>query len=178
MTKASVLAASAVAALVAGCAGIPIIYNTYYDSTYQPGEQTYGGPLGVAVLAPSAGPELTRSVIEAMQGPIFGIDAHLEAWTPQLRSAYRVVVLFDPLNSTSSAALCAGMPAPDPAAPVAPARIPVTAALCRADKVMSAANASVPFGAGPASPGFRTGMEQIALVLFPARNPHLDMPPE
>jgi hypothetical protein len=161
---------------LAGCTGVPMIGNVYYDSAYRPGEQAYAGPLGVDV--PGGGPELTQAVIEAMQGATFGVPSRLESWTPQSRSPYRLVVIFDPPRALSAGRMCEGPPPPNPRPARAMVQIPVSATLCRADKVMSAADAGVPFADGPNTPGFRKGLSQVMIALFPARNPHLDVMPD
>jgi hypothetical protein len=164
---------------LAGCADTPVIGNVYYDSAYRPGEQSYAGPVGVSVLGGAGGgPELTEAVIHAMAGATFGVPTRLDPWTPQSPSPYRLVVVFDPPLGLSSGQLCASPPPPNPRPIAVRARLPLTAALCRADKVMSAADATVPFNLGPEAPSFRYALSQVAIALFPARNPHIDVVPE
>jgi hypothetical protein len=160
--------------LLGACARTPIIGNAYYDSAFAPGEQTYGGPVGLAVLGPEAPP--AASVIAAMSGAGFGMPTVLAPYPTG--SPYRVVLAFAPAAGVSSGRLCAEPPKPDGAAAAwHSGRVPVSAVLCRGDKVMSATDAIIALGQGPDDPVFRAGLAQIALALFPARNPNLDVPP-
>jgi hypothetical protein len=167
---ASVLAAS----LLAACAGMPTpIAVPSYNPGYSPGEELYAGNDVPALIRgnPFAmpEPEFDRSVLAAMQGWAFKPAHFVPAADPN--AVYRVVLMLNPPNVLGGT-LCARPLRAAPLFGVPPApRVPVAAALCRADDYLAYAYGSIETEGGPDGDKFRRGIGQLVALLFPVRNP-------
>jgi hypothetical protein len=158
---------------LAACASAPI-YNVTYDATYLPGETQANGADVVVVVRgnPSSLPQAAfdRAVTDAMQGWGFGPIHFTTEGNPN--TAYRVVMIFNPSPNTGGYAACTRpLAANAVTSGGAPARVPLVAALCRADFYMSLAEGSVGAAGGPQGSEFRNGIGMVTAALFPASNP-------
>jgi hypothetical protein len=170
---ASRLAASLVALLLSGCAGVPIVSYTYYEAAYDPPE--YAGDLAVVVRGdpyrvPQA--QLDAAVIAALGHGQYGVDTSFVAAPDGPAPLYRIVILFAPPPGLGVYALCTRPQPPSAGASVpVDGRVELIAAACRGDQVASSAAGSIGLGEGPNSPEFRWGLVQFALALLPPTNP-------
>ncbi len=170
------LAALLLAAPIAGCGGIPVIANTYYDVSYGPGEWGGGNDMPVVVRgAPFAVPkaELDEAVAAAMRGSTFGVPTRFVPAAPGAAPAYRVVMIFNPPAGVGDAVACQRPEPPDAVFGAAPAGVvPVLAAFCRGDRAVTSAAGTIPTGGNPHSAAFQDGVAQFAMALFPPINPN------
>jgi hypothetical protein len=161
--------------VLAGCAGIPIVYHRHV-TTYAPGEFAYAGNLYLDVRGnPYNVPkeQLQEALAEAMSGGIWGTPVEFVTKRPEpTTSPYKVVMVFDAPWYASYDRMCQQ---PDTIEPLAAAGgyTRLTAALCRSDTTISYVYAGFGSG-GPADPAFRRAIQQIELALLPPRNEHID----
>ncbi len=99
---------------------------------------------------------------------------------PYRNNSYRTVLLFNPPPRTSSLLLCK-QDRLDELAPAGPLRhvdgageVRLLAAYCNGDLTLTRVNASADAIDGPNSERFDSLMSQVALALFPSRNPNDD----
>lgn len=157
-----------------GCTGAPIINTTSYETGYAPGSP----PPVVPVIVrgepfPAPTPDLSATVAGAMQGATFGPVSFIPEAPNAPRTVDRVVVLFNPPGNAADQFLCASLGSLTPRPPAAPgSRIPLSAALCRGDVALTAADGMLAAAAGPQDPAFRNGLAQFSLALFPGYNPN------
>jgi hypothetical protein len=160
--------------LIVGCASAPVINTTYYESGYIPGSPPPVVPVlvrGEPFATPT--PDLSAAVAGAMQGATFGPVRFIPEAPNVPRAVDRVVVLFNPPNNAANQLLCASLGLLTPRSPPPPgSRIPLSAALCRGDVAISAADGTIGAAAGPQDPVFRNGLAQFSLALFPGYNPN------
>ena len=164
--------AIAVGSGLAGCAGEPIVSNSWQDSGYAPTEYRASGTLQVVVRGnPYAVPkaELDQAVAKAMQGTTTGTATRFEPAAEGVIDTYRVVLLFGPGTGIYGATLCTRPEPPNGVFGAAPAaRVPVSAALCRGDKSISYADGYIGTAGGPQGGDFQRGVTRFALALFPS----------
>src|SRR5260370_5973397 len=130
---------------VAGCAGSPIVSNTYYDVSYIPLEFRAQGSLPVPVRGdpfPVPREIFAQSVADALEGTVFGATTQFVAAPDGSPAAYRIALDFT--GTWSGDALCdrRNWPAAGIGAPLAPAtppggRVRVSGALGRGDKALT-----------------------------------------
>jgi hypothetical protein len=168
-----VLVVASGVALLAGCAGVPIVYNRY-TSTYSFNEYAYAGSGGELYVEIHGNPtslpqeEFNRRLFATLWGPPWGAGARYVA-VPSGRSPYKIVLFFDPPPNASYPSLCteAGK------YPVLPAGsggwTTVSAAFCRGPYAATAATAGFG-GSTPDDPAFRRGIDQLLLTLFPPKD--------
>jgi hypothetical protein len=174
MTKTRKSFLAALLPLLAGCAGVPIINTTYYESGYLPGSPPPIVPVivrGEPFPTPMSG--LSAAVAGAMQGATFGPVRFMPEAPNAPRVVDRVVILFNPPGNAADQLLCASLGSLTPRSPAPPgSRIPLSAALCRGDVALTAADGTIGAAAGPEDPVFRKGLAQFSLALFPGYNPN------
>ncbi len=113
--------------------------------------------------------ELDRVVTSSMRGAHFGPPlAFATSVSPQNKSPYRVVMVFNPKNGYASRRLCSG-PEELSGAPSEPVR--VAAAFCSAGRPATYTAGSVSGVDAPTDPAFRDLIRQITIVLFPLEDP-------
>jgi hypothetical protein len=170
----SVVVSIALFAELAGCSGVPVIWNSYYDGSYVPAEWR-GNDLPVTVRgSPFAVPqtEFAGAVIDAMQGATFGVPTRFIPATQGAAPAYRVVMIFNPQAGLGYGAVCARPEPPDAVfGEAGAAQVRLLATFCRGDRAMTSAEGRIPGDGGPTSAGFRRGIGEFAMQLFPPINP-------
>ncbi|MHA1565213.1 MAG: hypothetical protein ACTSX7_07880, partial [Alphaproteobacteria bacterium] len=185
----SAMAAAAIAVLLAGCALAGIRVNQ--DIAHQYSTSTLGrvatGDRQLKVdirQKPFAMPDdrFGAIAIAGMQNRTPGaqINFSLNPENSYRNNSYRTVLLFNPPPRTSSIGLC--KPAKlDALAPPGPLRyvdgadeVRLVGAYCNGDLTLSRVSARALAVDGPNSEKFDQLMSQVALALFPSRNPHLD----
>ena len=181
--RAAVIAASA--ALLSACAASGVVvYQDDVALQYSPltlgligsgrhdlPVQVHGNPFAVSDQA------LAAAVVRGLQGHASGIPVNFTT-APQSRyprGDYRTILVFDAPRGVSQWDLCR---ADDLSAiPTAPAGAPVVrvfAAYCQAELPLSWTAAQVANVPGPDSPRFDGLLGQVALAMFPSRNPAND----
>ncbi|HEY0523928.1 MAG TPA: hypothetical protein VGD08_11090 [Stellaceae bacterium] len=157
-----------------GCTGAPIINTTSYEAGYMPGSPPPVVPVivrGEPFSTPT--PDLSAKVAGAMQGATFGPVSFMPELPGAPRTVDRVVVLFNPPRNAADQLLCASLANLTPRPPAPPgSRIPLSAALCRGDVALTAADGMLGAAAGPQDLAFRNGLAQFSLALFPGYNPN------
>lgn len=160
------------ATVIAGCAGQPVIENTYRDS-YYPHLLTYaaskGGMKTDILGSPFGGSDraqleetVTRRLSEATPG--VKMDYFTEAPAGH-SSPYRVVMLFDPAPGQPVHDLCAR---PDlKSQPPGDGEVEVTAAFCQGGKAFTRLDGHVGNVESPSDPAFQDFIGQVARGLFP-----------
>lgn len=164
----SVLLASA-----ACSTGGPILTHQNIDPLYGAGQFAYAGAgrdLRVDVVGDPFGGDpaaFGRIVTDAMQGRHFGPATNFTT-TPgaDARSAYRVVMLFDPSLSLNPALLCSDPPSSLPVQG-GQNRVSVFAAFCRGGKSLTSVKGGIASASGPEDPEFRELVGRVTHALFP-----------
>jgi hypothetical protein len=161
-------------ALLAACDTPGVIAPPYYRGSYQPGETGVQGLMPVVTRgnpfsAPSV--DVSTAVVDGMQGNAWWPTRFVPA-TVNPQSSYRVIVLFSPPAAMPYPDLCSAavLPSQPPQARPAPARTPVSAALCKWDVLMAATSSTIE-ASSPDDPRFRSVMAGLARTLFPLQNP-------
>lgn len=181
MAKLKILAlGAALAGGLAACSGTPVIGHTYVSDNYSPGILTYaagrGGMLTEVTGNPFAGPKaaLDSRVTESFEHAHFGPELPFFTEPPaDYRSAYRVVVLFNPAPHANGAKLCSSPERPQADPQARPeGRVGVLAAFCTSDRRISSAGGTIAGATGPDDPSFQTFMRQLSLQLFPPQSPN------
>lgn len=178
MSTATRLAFSAaLAALVAGCADAVIVHPTTV-SGYRPSMLNYAASQGAMkteiIGNPFDGPkeDLDRAVTGGLTRSHFGPSlAFATSVSPDNRSPYRIVLVFNPTLDHTSGNICG---APDRATQARGDRIRVMAAFCSADRAVIYTRGSVAGATGPTDARFRALIRQLGLELFPPRGPSQD----
>ena len=164
--------ALALAAVVAGCAGVTVIESEYVASTYHPrflsSVAKYGGLRTEIVGNPFPAPKqqvdaaITRVMSQAHPGPAFPLVTAPDERAQ--RSPYHVVVLFDPGPYMDRARACAGeMRQGEPTA----GRIRMLMVFCTSNYGISSLVAELPSVASPDDPRFAAALRQATPVLMP-----------
>ncbi|MDJ0943514.1 MAG: hypothetical protein QNJ30_08620 [Kiloniellales bacterium] len=170
-----IAAAAAVLVFVSAC-GVPTTYK-WNREQWSRGKLGYAAAQGAMLTDirgnPFTGPkaELDKAVTETMYGAHFGplVRFVTQAEAPQgLKSPYRVVMLFNPEETTRSKELCTGDPAPG--APT-PGQVKIAAAVCSQDLLETAIWGRVAEVSGPDDAGFKALIRQMTMQLFPHQNP-------
>ncbi len=175
MSTATRLALSAaLAALVAGCADTVVLQPTTVGS-YRPTMLNYAASQGAMkteiIGNPFDGPkeDLERVVTDGLTRSHFGPSlAFATSVSPDNRSPYRTVLVFNPTLDHTSTNICG---APDRATQARGDRIRVMAAFCSADRAVTYTRGSVAGATGPTDARFRALIRQLGLGLFPPRDP-------
>lgn len=163
-----------VSLLAAACTpGGAILTHQYINPLYGAGQFAYAGAgrdLRVDVVGnPFDGDPAAfgRAVTDAMQGRHFGPATHFTT-TPggDARSAYRVVMLFDPPLSLNPMRLCDDPPSTLPTQ-AGQGRLFVFAAFCRGSKALTSVKGGIAGAAGPDDPAFRDLVGRVTHALFP-----------
>lgn len=165
------LAAAGLAALaLAGCDGSRVVADEP-DSAYNFGELTYAAAdrdLRVVVQGNpfAADPaELARTVTTTMGKRVHGIRTNPTTEPDSsARPDYRVVIVFEPVQPTLNAKLCAMGPIPTRALGET---LTVQAAFCREGRVLTSATGWLPEPQGPNDPRLRHLVGDITSALFP-----------
>jgi hypothetical protein len=163
------VACVAVAAL-GGCTSNAYIADTFTDVSYSALEFRRAGIVPVVVrgdafVIPQG--EFNQFVTDAL-----GTTARFAAAPEGSNATYRVVLMFSPPATLGSGMLCrAELPKPTAAVPAA-TRVGLSAALCRGDRALTAADGTVATDGGLQGGSFRAGLQQFATVLFPTQNPN------
>lgn len=165
----------AAAALLAGCAGQPIVHSAYLADDYEKEVLNYAAKQGGMLTEITGNPfaadsaALSREVTVAFEEAHFGVDLPFFTEAPEdYRSPYKVVVLFNPAPGVGAPAVCAGSDRP-----VLPpeGRIKVLAVFCSAEQRVNSAYGSLAGATGPDDPAFGALMRQISLSIFPPQEP-------
>jgi hypothetical protein len=161
------LAAGSLALLLAGCTGV---WNPYYYGNFEPSEAV---AVKVAVAGePVAGStDLPQNLVRAMRGHT-AFPTELSLLAPGERAPYRTVVAFNPQPGVSTWLLCYEPLrfGTLPAGAAGAGAVPVTAALCRGDQILSGAYGYIE-RVPPQDPRFQVAMAQLTETLFPPTNP-------
>ncbi len=164
------------AAGAAGCVGNGTVVQPVYIGSYDPGMLNYaaaqGGMPTEVVGNPFDAPkeQVDQAVANNMTGSHFGPElAFTTEVSPDSLSPYRVVMLFDPAPSARSYELCS-----DPNQPRAPeaGRLRLMAAFCSSDTVITSTAGWISKPQRVTDPAFGRLVRQIAIVLFPLRDPN------
>jgi len=163
---------------LAACAGAAPTVTTDLSPGYRPVFVHYAaglGPLPTAVRNNpfGAGAAADSAVAAAMER---NAPAHLNAlrFAPSAdRSAYRVVLAFNPAATVGPQALCADPAAAGTATPPA-GRLRATAALCAGTEWLSIARANGPAVSGPTDGQFETFLGAMLSELMPPKTPFSD----
>ncbi len=162
------------AGTVGACAQGTVVRNATIAS-YRPSMLSYAAGQGAMKTEIIGNPfvgskdELDRVVTSSMTGAHFGpLLAFATSVSPQNKSPYRVVVIFNPTGGYGSGRLCSG-PVDFSGAPSEPVR--VAAAFCASSRPVTYTSGSVSGVDAPTDPAFRALIRQIAIVLFPLRDP-------
>lgn len=172
------LTLAALAVMLAACAGTPPTVTTDLSPGYRPVFVHYAasrGPLPTAVRNNpfGAGAGADAAVTAAMER---NAPAHVNGvrFTPSGdRSAYRVVLAFNPAGPVGPQALCADPAAAGNAAPPA-GRLRATAALCSGAEWVSITHANGPAVSGPTDGQFETFLGGVLNELMPPKTPFSD----
>ncbi len=178
MSAATRLALGAtLAAVVAGCADAVIVRTTAV-SDYRPSMLNYAASQGAmkteVIGNPFDGPkeDLDRAVTGGLMRSHFGPNlAFATTVSPDNRSPYRTVLVFNPTLDHTSGNICG---APGRATQARGDRIRVLAAFCSADRAVTYTRGSVAGATGPTDARFRALIRQLGLELFPPRDPNRD----
>jgi hypothetical protein len=113
--------------------------------------------------------DLDRVVTGGLTRSHFGPElAFATSVSPENRSPYRVVLVFNPTRDYSSGDICgATAQATEPGGD----RVRVKAAFCSADRAATYTAASVSGVAKPTDPRFRELIRQLGMALFPIHDP-------
>ena len=162
-----------VAVLVSAC-GLPTTYKWDREQWsrsklgYAAGQgamltEIRGNPFGTAKA------DLDGVVTETMYGSHFGPPVRFVTEVPQGNtSPYRVVMLFNPSETTNARELCTGGPAPG--APT-PGKVKIAAAVCAQDLHETSVWGSVAGVSGLEDPAFKALIRQMTTQLFPNQDP-------
>lgn len=93
-------------------------------------------------------------------GPVFPVVTEP---SPDFRSPYRVVMVFNPAPAAGRATLCERVPESLPPGDV----VRVAAAFCASDKLLTSLKGSISGASGPDDPRFRRLIGLVSLELFP-----------
>ena len=166
-------AVAGVAVLVSAC-GLPTTYK-WDREQWSRGKLGYAASQGAMLTVISGNPfgtakaELDSVVTETMYGSHFGPPVRFVTEVPQGNtSPYRVVMLFNPAETTNSKELCTGSPAPG--APT-PGRVKIAAAVCANDIHETSVWGSVAEVSGLEDPAFKALIRQMTTQLFPNQDP-------
>lgn len=183
--KSAVLAASAAALLLGGCAlfGPSRISHSTIDPAYRLNEVFYAGAPGAMRTVVTGDPfgvgreRFDEAVTEAMYGHHFGPDIEFVTDPVEdLNRHYKVVMMFDAPLSTGGRAICDASPELQPAsattavAPSPDQPVRVLAAFCRDDLPLTDL-AGVMARTDVDDPAFQGFVAQMTMRLFPASNP-------
>ncbi len=162
------------AGTVSACAQGTMVRNATIVS-YRPSMLNYAAGQGAMKTEIIGNPfvgskdELDRVVTSSMTGAHFGPRlAFATSVSPQNKSPYRVVMIFNPTSGYETGRLCSG-PEELSGAPSKPVR--VAAAFCSADRPATYTAGSVSGVDAPTDPAFRDLIRQITIVLFPLQDP-------
>ena len=166
-------AAAGVALLVAAC-GVPTTYK-WDREQWSRAKLGYAAAQGAMLTEIRGNPfggdkaTLDRVVTETMYGSHFGPLVRFVTQPPQgYRSPYRVVMLFNPAETTNASELCSGEPAPG--APTA-GSVKIAAAVCADGTHETSVWGKVGEVSGPDDPGFKALIRQMTTQLFPHQDP-------
>ena len=164
-----IVAAATLASVVAAC-GVPTTYK-WNREQWSRAKLGYAAAQGAMLTEIRGNPfggdkaALDKAVTETMYGAHFGPPVRFVTEAPQgLKSPYRVVMLFNPEETTNSKALCDGDPAPGAGAPGA---VKIAAAVCANDFMETSIWGTVAEVSGPDDPGFKALIRQMTMQLFP-----------
>ncbi len=165
---------AALAAVVGACAQGSMVQNATIGS-YQPSMLNYAasqGAMKVDIIGnPFDGPKedlervVTGELTRAHFGPALDFATSV---SPDNRSPYRVVLVFNPASDYSSGTIC---DTPGRATEPSDDRIRVKAAFCSADRAATYTAGRVPVTSRPSDARFRQLIRQLGLALFPLRDP-------
>ena len=165
---------AALAAVVAACAQGTMVRNATIVS-YQPSMLNYAagqGAMKVDIIGnPFDGPKadlervVTGELTRAHFGPALDFATSV---SPDNRSPYRVVLVFNPTSGYSSGNICN---TPGPATEPGDDRIRVKAAFCSADRAATYTSGKVSVTPRPSDARFRQLIRQLGMALFPLRDP-------
>jgi len=159
---------------IAACApGNVRLTHQYVNPMYGAGQFAYAGAgrdLRVDVAGNPFGGDAQafgHAVTDAMQGQHFGPATNFTTSPDQAaRSAYRVVMLFDPPRSFNPMQLCDGTASALPTQ-AGQDGVSVFGAFCRGNYSLSSAKGRVAAAAGPDDPAFRQLVGRVTHALFP-----------
>jgi len=159
------------AAVLAGCAGTPVINYSYVEEHYEPEMLGYPASRGGLYTEVVGNPfeadkaALDTRVTEAFEAAHFGPELDFVTEQPADHSGYRVVVLFDPAPHANAARLCSS---PDrPQSDRTPGKVGVMAAFCMSESRLTSAVGRVDGAQGPDDPALDRLLAQVGLALFP-----------
>lgn len=161
-------------ALAAGCAPTAVTLTQHeVDTAYDPGQFAYAGAgrdLRTVVVGNPFGGDAAAfeaAVTDAMQGQHWGQSTHFTT-TPDAnaRTAYRVVMLFDPPASLNATRLCRGDAKSLPTARTDDG-ITLFGAFCRGEKDLTSIKGRVTGASDARSPEFRDLVGRVTRGLFP-----------
>ena len=168
-------AAAAVLVFVSAC-GVPTTYK-WNREQWSRAKLGYAAAQGAMLTEIRGNPfttpkaELDKTVTETMYGAHFGplVRFVTQSEAPQgLKSPYRVVMLFNPEETTNSKELCAGDPQPGAGTP---GEVKIAAAVCAQDLMETSIWGKVAEVSGPDDAGFKALIRQMTMQLFPHQNP-------
>ena len=166
-------AVAAIALLVSAC-GLPTTYK-WDREQWSPSKLGYAAGQGAMLAEIRGNPfdvakaELDAAVTGTMYGSHFGPPVRFVTELPQgTASPYRVVLLFNPAETTNSRELCAGDPASG--APT-PGRVKIAAAVCAQDLLETSVWGTVAGVTGPDDSAFKALVRQMTTQLFPHQDP-------
>ena len=167
-------AAAGVLILLSAC-GVPTTYK-WNREQWSRAKLGYAAAQGAMLTEIRGNPfttpkaQLDKTVTETMYGAHFGplVRFVTENEAPQgLKSPYRVVMLFNPEETTNSKELCAGDPAPGAGTL---GSVKIAAAVCAKDLMETSIWGKVAEVSGPDDPGFKALIRQMTMQLFPHQN--------
>lgn len=165
---------AALAAVVAACADASMVQLTEVGA-YTPSMLNYAasqGAMKVDIIGnPFDGPkeDLERVVTGELTRAHFGPPlVFATSVSPDNRSPYRVVLVFNPTSDYSSGNIC---DTPGQATESGDDRIRVKAAFCSADRASTYTTGRVSVTSRPSDARFRQLIRQLGLALFPLRDP-------
>ena len=166
------------AAGAAGCVGNGTVVLPVYVGSYHPDMLNYaaaqGGMPTEVVGNPFDAPkeQVDQAVANNMTGSHFGPElAFTTEASPDSLSPYRVVILFDPAPNARAYELCSN---PDQPSAAQVGRLRLMVAFCSSDTVITSTEGWISKPQRPTDPAFRSLIRQIAIVLFPPRDPNQD----
>ncbi len=165
---------AALAMFAAGCANAVMVQPTTIGA-YRPSMLNYAagqGAMKTEIIGnPFDGPkeDLERVVTGGLTRSHFGPSlAFATSVSPDNRSPYRTVLVFNPTLDHTSANICG---APGRATQARGDRVRVLAAFCSADRAVTCTRGSVAGATGPTDAPFRALIRQLGLELFPLEDP-------